>query len=37
MDVIELDGAKNRNVEHMEGLIEGAQWAPTESLAWEIR
>lgn len=30
MDVIELDAAKNRNVEHMEGLIEGAQWAPTE-------
>lgn len=30
MDVIELDAAKNRNVEHMEGLIEGAQWSPTE-------
>lgn len=30
MDVIELDGAKNRNVEHVEGLIEGAQWSPTE-------
>jgi len=30
MDVIELDGAKNRNVEHIESLIEGAQWSPTE-------
>lgn len=30
MDVIELDAAKNRDVEHMESLIEGAQWSPTE-------
>lgn len=30
MDVIELDGAKNRNVEHVENLIDGAQWQPTE-------
>jgi len=30
MDVIELDAAKNRNVENMESLIEGAQWSPTE-------
>jgi DNA polymerase-3 subunit gamma/tau len=30
MDVIELDGAKNRNVEHVEGLIDGAQWSPSE-------
>jgi len=30
MDVIEIDGAKNRNVEHMESIIDGAQWAPAE-------
>ena len=30
MDVIELDGAANGNVEHVESLIEGAQWSPTE-------
>ena len=28
MDVIELDGAANGNVEHVNSLIEGAQWNP---------
>jgi hypothetical protein len=30
MDVVELDCAANRDVEHMENLIDGAQWSPTE-------
>ena len=28
MDVIELDGAANGNVEHVNSLIDGAQWTP---------
>ena len=30
MDIIELDGAKNGNVENVQELIESARWAPTE-------
>ena len=30
MDVRELDGAKNGKVEHIQDLIDGAQWAPQE-------
>jgi DNA polymerase-3 subunit gamma/tau len=30
MDVIELDGAANGNVENVQNLIEGANWSPSE-------
>lgn len=30
MDVIELDGAANGNVENVQSLIEGANWSPSE-------
>lgn len=30
IDIIELDGAKNGTVEHVQELIESASWAPTE-------
>ena len=29
IDIIELDGASNGDVEHIDRLIEGAQWSPT--------
>jgi len=30
MDVVELDGAANGNVENVQSLIEGANWSPSE-------
>ena len=30
VDIVELDGAKNGNVEHIQALIDSARWSPSE-------